>query len=104
MEQNKVIKYIGVIALIALIGFKFARRAFGDAIENIAIMPYIFATLFVIFGLYIVVAVREQHDDFVTADKYLMLKKVLGDCGIKVFYYCIGLFFFIIGSIMIIYA
>ena len=103
MEKNKDIAYAGIFAFIVLIILRFVRNLLPDKLREMPFMRYVLGFIFPIFGLYVIVAVHEQPEDFVSDKKYAFFKRIFGENGVRVFYYLLGLAFISLGISMLIF-
>ena len=101
MEKNRFVYRLGIVVLIAVIGFKFASRIFRKQLRDLNIMKYVFGLLFPLLGFLIIFAVYEQYDYFVEDPKYLFFKKIFRESGVKIFYYIIGMLLIAAGVMII---
>ncbi len=104
MDKNKAIIYSGAAVVIILYALKFLKKAFPDKLKEIPLFNYVLGFLFPALGAFVIWAVLNQYEGFVNDKKYLFFKKILGEFGVKVFYYLLGVGFIFLGIGMFIVA
>ena len=97
LEKNRILYHAGLFLLVGFFILKLAKVFMKDRIKNFSLSNYIFSGFFILFGIFIIIAVKGQYDYFVTDKKYLFFKRILDETGVKIFYYLLGLFFMWLG-------
>ena len=97
MEKNRTIAILGVAAILALLGLKALRIIDREGFESIPFINLALSVLFMIVGGYIILMVHEKNQRFVNDFRYRLFRKMLGEKGVVLFYYILGIVMIILG-------
>lgn len=91
--KNKILYYAGFALLLGFFILKLVKMFMGSTLNDTSLPSYLFSAFFILFGIFIIIAVNGQYDYVVEDKKYLFFKKIFGEKGVKIFYYLLGFLF-----------